>query len=210
MLTIAFGVCSIAVAVWWVRSSSTSETLYLRTGSWLWVVDSSRGTLTLGYFRDWPDAPSYHYRSSEPDPQKSLTPVFAWFPGSGASLTEWTRGPISGAHGTVCVVLRADGSVDWGSPALPVLENLASSKLSTPLHCASVTLPHWLLVFVFAAPLMGKVLVIAMRRLKRRLRHMNGLCPTCGYDLRASTERCPECGKNTLTFRPPTRAPTIE
>ncbi len=41
---------------------------------------------------------------------------------------------------------------------------------------------------VFAA-----VTVYEARLLRRRL--AAGLCPGCGYDLRASKDRCPECGR---------------
>jgi hypothetical protein len=40
-------------------------------------------------------------------------------------------------------------------------------------------------------------IVIRRTRLERRSR--NSLCPSCGYDLRASQERCPECGTPTAT-----------
>jgi hypothetical protein len=55
-------------------------------------------------------------------------------------------------------------------------------------------LPDWSLVSAFA--LLPAIVtfrqVRAVRRRRRRARL--GLCPACGYDLRASPGRCPECG----------------
>lgn len=41
--------------------------------------------------------------------------------------------------------------------------------------------------------------VRASRRLRRRRRVANSLCPSCGYDVRASRNRCPECGTELAT-----------
>jgi hypothetical protein len=48
----------------------------------------------------------------------------------------------------------------------------------------------WPFCVLFAIPPGLELLRLRRRRRRRRL----GLCATCGYDLRAADDRCPECG----------------
>ena len=56
------------------------------------------------------------------------------------------------------------------------------------------TVPHWSAALATAVlPMMSLVRWRRTRRAAVRLRR--GLCPGCGYDLRATPDRCPECGR---------------
>jgi hypothetical protein len=64
-----------------------------------------------------------------------------------------------------------------------------------------VLVPHWLLV-----PLTAILPAFGIRRTlapRRRWRLARSLCAGCGYDLRATPGRCPECGKISTTRNPP-------
>jgi hypothetical protein len=65
----------------------------------------------------------------------------------------------------------------------------ASGPVSTGYVTADLYVPFWELATVFAViPLAWTI-----RRFLRR-RPTPGLCRVCGYDLRATPDRCPECG----------------
>lgn len=57
-------------------------------------------------------------------------------------------------------------------------------------HAIRLGVAHWLpALLLLAAPMLWLIRWTKARRVRRR-----GLCPKCGYDLRESPERCPECG----------------
>ena len=58
------------------------------------------------------------------------------------------------------------------------------------LPYTSLIVPHWLLVVCSAALPLSRTAMV-LRRMRRR---PPGHCRHCGYDLRATPGRCPECG----------------
>jgi hypothetical protein len=62
----------------------------------------------------------------------------------------------------------------------------------------SISLPHWFLILLLSLP----GILHTAHRSKQRLRHRHGLCPSCGYDLRESKDKCPECGLTTSGATP--------
>jgi hypothetical protein len=62
------------------------------------------------------------------------------------------------------------------------------------VHYRFLRIPNvYLLVLCAILPIRWLMLHRGRWRYKQRVDH--GLCPECGYDLRASPDRCPECGK---------------
>jgi hypothetical protein len=58
----------------------------------------------------------------------------------------------------------------------------------------SIALPYWAIAVAFCI-LPG---IVLLRFIRHTHRSRVGRCPSCGYDLRATPDRCPECG----TIRP--------
>jgi hypothetical protein len=89
--------------------------------------------------------------------------------------------------------LPDDYPVDWRERTVPRWTHEGGTlggHGAIPVEAWDVQVPYWLPVLP-ALVLPTSAAVGAVRRRRRRVR---GCCTACGYDLRGSPGRCPECG----------------
>jgi hypothetical protein len=107
------------------------------------------------------------------------------------SFRQWSGGPREWPYGP-------PGWMTWlGFSTYHFRDITRGDAVNGPLTCDQTiaTVPSWLVVMVFA--------LIPAWRLWKRIRFARpGACRTCGYDLRATLDRCPECGTRVIQAQP--------
>ena len=172
-LILLFGVVAL-----WVRSNKRIDDLAWRTASGSqWELASMSGKLRLIRLEDWLD----------PSPM-ALTSV----PNDAEHQAAWS---IDQA------IKTAPRTMTPGPPITPVAVHFAGFEYRRDAFPARVwhrsaisawTLPLWAVAVILVLPPAARL--FGVMRYHRRVRR--GLCAGCGYDLRHTPQRCPECGRD--------------
>ena len=78
----------------------------------------------------------------------------------------------------------------WWASLAPSFGNSAITVGGSTFRMWSLSIPLWMPIALFGFLFWRSFVPLHRRRKRKKL----GLCLKCGYDLRASKERCPECG----------------
>jgi hypothetical protein len=172
-------------AVLWVLPAVTAGLLWMRTYRFddMWAFDAFGRSFLLQSNTHtcalrWTAAPFFVA-------QRRSDPVV----GGPMRFWAWAWRPQTWGHHAY----RLDGSC---SEVYNILILNAGAKREYPCDTSSrvfrgVGIPYWSIIFINSVT----VLLLYGRRSRRQIKKIRrGLCPACGYDLRATYDRCPECG----------------
>ena|SRR5438105_979940 len=114
-----------------------------------------------------------------------------------AALPAITVYPFNAGNGDACgyeSYAEHDGILEWSAGRV----DFAGFAVGTGANGAGAkfvfTVPLWLIGSVCASPLL-LWLIRHRSALRARRRRASNLCEFCGYDLRVTPDRCPECGR---------------
>jgi hypothetical protein len=166
-LTVLSLLLCVAVAVMWVRSYWVSDELIWTTAH----VDVSTGRAwneNMEYVQSSRGWWAHGNHSTDPD---------AWDRYEHSNRPEGVR-------------LR---EFEWRRTPAPLAIQFRATR-----YGGETPVPYWATVLALAVLPTCRVTLPRVRRwLERRRRDCVGRCGYCGYDLRATPDRCPECGRGT-------------
>ena len=184
----------LAVLVLWVRSYWRMDQASHKTASQGPVTStvdirfawSRRGWLCASRFRRWDDQPRTQQE------WRKLLEENGWSPGWKArSYGEAEAGPNPP---TYSVQDAGWGPIRWD------VERFTSKDFR--MESGHLRTYHWFLALILGAWPITSLGLAALRARKRRRAARAGHCRQCGYDLRATPERCPECGQSPVQATP--------
>ena len=156
----------VVVVALWVRSRTHIDEMVMRVGASSRVeVASLPGEVRVMTFGSWPDPVAVSVTSVKR--MAKVEQDWRYYDGATA---------VAGRKG------RAGFWRDEGG--------ISGPGLGRGVAYRAWTAPYWAIVGVLLLPVVGRAGLIGMRRRAWG----PGCCAKCGYDLRATPERCPECG----------------
>ena len=184
-----------------VRAKSTRDVVaFTAAGTLVWMVNQPTdphdgGGMQVRLVFAWPKEECFQWYSGSPVSEHFHTMPTWHYGGLGGDTATWRR-----IRWHDFVIWRGRASFRVGRDGFPALmqnfdyRQFDETAPQPSLWIWEARVPHWM--FIAAAVLLpsgrtGITLYSIYRRHRRRRKH---LCPACGYDLRASPERCPECG----------------
>lgn len=178
----------------WYRSHVRLETLcFTDPRRTCWSMWGERGILHVIADARWPErVPFQLIRDADWATIDAYLPQqpYPFFDG-GVRGHIWYWVDLKVERGVDYLALNADGTALWAFAPGP---SGSAIRGRTAVPYVNIQLPFWMLAAITAfLPVMWTIALVSRRQQRRRLQRF-GLCPRCGYDLRASTDRCPECG----------------
>jgi hypothetical protein len=188
-LAAASALLCLAIIALWLRQHLIQEEQidYVRPGHFYVSAQSTEGRILVWWDRPWPwndNHRGFHYGRDFGGLRTNLhVDILGTHP---YPEIELEVGGFQALQVQCFVTSDTDGSVYWGEFGATGEEDIQPS-----IAAFSADVPIWYLILLFGAI---PVVHVVWQMKRCVFARKPGFCVSCGYDLRATPNKCPECG----------------